>query len=163
MRNEESRRISRYDHLNDRPSSFSFAGQREAQREFLWGLQGVGSTRKAARMTRAAQNSSWLQVEDEENDPDWLADEAVVSWVKVPDTVAVVPDALFVKLKDADPAPPATRSSSSWVSSITISMFYSPSLSWVEQRGQLQGENAPHGKPRNAKIIITRARAQPRN
>jgi hypothetical protein len=79
MRNEEGRRISRYDHLNDWPSSFSSTGQREAQREFLWGLQGVGSTRKAARMTRAAQNSSWLQVEDEENDPDWLADEAVVS------------------------------------------------------------------------------------
>jgi hypothetical protein len=35
--------------------------------------------RKAARMTRAAQNSSWLQVEDDENAPDWLADEAVVS------------------------------------------------------------------------------------
>jgi len=40
MWNEEGRRISRYDHLNkqhaslfdDRPSSFSFTGQREAQR-----------------------------------------------------------------------------------------------------------------------------------
>jgi hypothetical protein len=89
--------------------------------------------RKAARMTRAAQNSSWLQVEDEENDPDWLPDEAVVSWVKVPDTAAVVPDALFVKLKDALPEPPATSLSWASVSSIMISMFYSPSLSWVEQ------------------------------
>ena len=35
--------------------------------------------RKAARITRAAQNSSWRQVEDDENDPDRLADEAVVS------------------------------------------------------------------------------------
>ena len=40
---------------------------------------GIDFMRKAARMTRAAQNSSWLQVEDEENDPDWLPDEAVVS------------------------------------------------------------------------------------
>jgi hypothetical protein len=51
----------------------------------------------------------------------------------VPATVAVVPDAVLVKVKVADPAPPATRSSSSWVSSIMISMFSSPSLSWVEQ------------------------------
>jgi hypothetical protein len=35
--------------------------------------------RKAARMTRAAEKRSGLQVEDEENDPDWLADEAVVA------------------------------------------------------------------------------------
>jgi hypothetical protein len=89
--------------------------------------------RKAARMTRAAQNSSWLQVEDDENDPDWLADEAVVSWEKVPLTAAVVPDALFVRLKDALPEPPATSLSWASVSSIMISMFYSPSLSWVEQ------------------------------
>jgi hypothetical protein len=64
--------------------------------------------RKAARMTRAAQNSSWRQVEDDENDPDRLADEAVEAIDKVPLTAAVVPDALFVKLKDALPEPPAT-------------------------------------------------------
>ena len=63
---------------------------------------------KAARMTRAAQNSSWLQVEDDENDPDRLADEAVEATDKVPLTAAVVPDALFVRLKDALPEPPAT-------------------------------------------------------
>jgi hypothetical protein len=64
--------------------------------------------RKAARMTRAAQNSTWLQVEDDENDPDRRADEAVEAIDKVPLTAAVVPDALFVKLKDALPEPPAT-------------------------------------------------------
>jgi hypothetical protein len=64
--------------------------------------------RKAARMTRAAQNSSWRQVEDDENDPDRRADEAVEAIDKVPLTAAVVPDALFVKLKDALPEPPAT-------------------------------------------------------
>jgi hypothetical protein len=64
--------------------------------------------RKAARMTRAAQNSSWRQVEDDENDPDRLADEAVEAIDKVPLTAAVVPDALPVKVKDALPEPPAT-------------------------------------------------------
>ena len=64
--------------------------------------------RKAARMTRAAQNSTGLQVEDDENDPDRRADEAVEAIDKVPLTAAVVPDALFVKLKDALPEPPAT-------------------------------------------------------
>ena len=49
-------------------------------------------------------------VEDEENDPDWLAEEAVVLWVKVPDTVAIVPEAVFVKLKEASPRPPLTAS-----------------------------------------------------
>jgi hypothetical protein len=79
MWNEEGRRISRFGHLNDWPSSFSSTGQREAQREFLWGLQGVGSTRKAARMTRAAEKRSGLQVEDEENAAAWTANEGVVS------------------------------------------------------------------------------------
>jgi hypothetical protein len=37
-----------------------------------------------------------------------LADEAVVEIVKVPDTAEVVPDAVFVKLKDAVPEPPDT-------------------------------------------------------
>jgi hypothetical protein len=113
--------------------------------------------RKAAQMTRAAEKCSGLQVEDEENVPDCLADEAVVSWVKVPDTAAVVPDALFVKLKDALPEPPATSLSWASVSSITISMFYSPNLSWVEQgEEQLKGENALHAKPRSTMLIITR-------
>jgi hypothetical protein len=38
-----------------------------------------------------------------------------------------------------------------------ISMFYSPSLSWVEQgEEQLKGENALHAKPRITMLIITR-------
>jgi hypothetical protein len=78
-----------------------------------------------------------VQVEDEENDPDRLADEAVVAIFKVPLTVALVPDALPVKVKDADPEPPATSLSSASVSSIMISIFYAPSHSWWIRRGQL--------------------------
>jgi len=37
-------------------------------------------------------------VEDELNEPDWLAEEAVVICVTVSVTVAVVPDAVFVTL-----------------------------------------------------------------
>ena len=37
-----------------------------------------------------------------------------------------------------------------------ISMFYSPSLSWVEREEQLKGENALHAKPRSTMLIITR-------
>ena len=48
-----------------------------------------------------------LQVEDDENVPDRLADDAVVWIVKVPLTDALVPDAVSVKLKDAVPEPPA--------------------------------------------------------
>jgi hypothetical protein len=70
----------------------------------------------------AAMKHSRLQVEDELNDPDRLAEEAVVAIVKVPLTVAVVPDAEFEKLKVADPAPPLIWSSSVSVSSIMISI-----------------------------------------
>jgi len=48
-------------------------------------------------------------VEDDENDPDRLADDAVVEIAKVPLTVAVVPDAVSAgSVKEADPEPPAT-------------------------------------------------------
>ena len=88
----------------------------------------------AARMIRAAaMKRSGLQVEDEENDPDRLADEAVVAIVRVPLTAALVPDAEPVKLKDADPEPPATASSSASVSSIMISII--PLPRWVTMRG----------------------------
>jgi hypothetical protein len=78
----------------------------------------------AARIIRsAAMKRRGLQVEDEENVPDSLADEAVVAIVRVPLTAAVVPDDVFVKLKDAVPTPPATASSSASVSSIMISII----------------------------------------
>jgi hypothetical protein len=64
--------------------------------------------RKSGADDPRRQKRSGLQVEDEENDPDRLADEAVEAIDKVPLTAAVVPDALFVKLKDALPEPPAT-------------------------------------------------------
>jgi hypothetical protein len=68
---------------------------------------------------------SGLQVEDEENAPTMTADEAVVSKCsKVPLTVATVPDAVSVKLKDAVPEPPATSLSCSSVSSIMISILF---------------------------------------
>ena len=48
-------------------------------------------------------------MEDDENVPDRLADDAVVVTAKVPLTVAVVPDAESdVSVKEADPEPPAT-------------------------------------------------------
>jgi hypothetical protein len=59
---------------------------------------------------------------DEENDPDTLAEDAVVAMVNVPLTKGLVPDAVFEKLKVADPAPPATASSSASVSWIIISI-----------------------------------------
>ena len=63
----------------------------------------------AARVTRAAVvKRSGLQVEDDENVPDKLADEAVVAMVKVPLTAAVVPDAETLVLNEAVPEPPAT-------------------------------------------------------
>jgi len=64
--------------------------------------------------------------EDEENVPDWLAEEAVVLWVRVPITLAVVPEAVLVKEKEADPAPPLTASISAWVSSIMMSIASLP-------------------------------------
>jgi len=48
-------------------------------------------------------------VEDDENVPDRLADDAVVWTVKVPLTAAVVPDAVSAESeKEAVPEPPAT-------------------------------------------------------
>src|SRR3954470_16612342 len=61
------------------------------------------------------------QVEEEEKDPCCDAELAVVVWVRLPETVAVVPDAVFVMVKVADPAPPATASSSVSLSSMRIS------------------------------------------
>ena len=62
------------------------------------------------------------EVEDEERVADRLADDAVVAMVAVPDTVAVVPDAVAERDKLADPAPPLIRSSSVSLSSIINSM-----------------------------------------
>ena len=74
-------------------------------------------------MTRpAAMKRRGLQVEDELNVPDRLAEEAVVLIVRVPLVAAVVPDAVFVKLKVTDPEPPTTASSSASLSSIMISI-----------------------------------------
>ena len=69
-------------------------------------------------MTRAG---GAVQLEDELNSPDCDAELAVVLWVRVPVTVAVVPDAVFLNSKRADPAPPATASSSVSLSSMRIS------------------------------------------
>jgi hypothetical protein len=78
----------------------------------------------AARMTRAAAvKRSGLQVEDDENVPDKLADETVVAIVKVPLTAAVAPAAVFVNMKEAL-EPPATTSSSASVSSMMISILF---------------------------------------
>jgi hypothetical protein len=80
-------------------------------------------SRTAARISRAAARKyGQLQVEDELKLPDRLAEEAVVLIVRVPPTTAVVPDAVPVKLKLADPEPPLTRSSSASLSSMMISM-----------------------------------------
>jgi hypothetical protein len=65
------------DQLN-KPSSCSLTGQREAQGS-SWVSLRCRFHEKAARMTRAAQNSSWLQDESETNAAAWIADEAVVS------------------------------------------------------------------------------------
>jgi hypothetical protein len=70
----------------------------------------------------AAIKRSQLQLENEANVTDCPAEEAVVNCVTVPVTVAVVPDAEFEKLKEADPAPPLTSPSSVSVSSIMISI-----------------------------------------
>jgi hypothetical protein len=51
----------------------------------------------------AAIKRSQLQLENEVNVADCPAEEAVVNCVTVPVTVAVVPDAVFEKLKEADP------------------------------------------------------------
>jgi hypothetical protein len=65
-------------------------------------------------------------VEDEETVPDWLAEEGVVIWIMVVDTVAVVPEAVLVTEKEADPAPPLTASISAWLSSIMTSIASLP-------------------------------------
>jgi len=72
-------------------------------------------------MTRARCS---VQVEEEEKVPDREAELAVVATRRVPETVAVVPDAVLVKEKDADPVPPATWSSSPSLSSIVISVMH---------------------------------------
>jgi hypothetical protein len=93
----------------------------------LRGLKGVGYLGSSdADEPRRRQKRSGLQVEDDENDPDRLAAEAVEVTLKVPLTVAVVPDAESAeRVKVADPEPPATSLSSASVSSIRISMFRS--------------------------------------
>jgi hypothetical protein len=65
----------------------------------------MAELKTAARMIRAAAvKRSGLQDEDDENSPDKLADEAVVVILKVPLTVAVVPDAESAeRVKVADP------------------------------------------------------------
>ena len=64
---------------------------------------------KAAQETRAAAITNELQVEDDENVADRLADEAVVEMVKVPDTVALLPDAVTESGPNVTlPEPPAT-------------------------------------------------------
>src|SRR5689334_9463130 len=53
-----------------------------------------GAQRSGADDPRRCQGTlDRRYVEDEENDPDWLAEEAVVIWVKLPDTDAFVPEA----------------------------------------------------------------------
>ena len=76
--------------------------------------------------------SNELQVEDDKNDPDRLADKGLVTIVTVPVTLAVVgPDAVFETSRVAGPAtplekeivdvtPPETSSSSVSVSSIGV-------------------------------------------
>ena len=81
-------------------------------------------SRKAARETpRRRHEDNELQVEDDENIPEALADEAVVAIVRVPLTAAVVPDAEFETVNEADPEPPATSLSSASLSSIKISIL----------------------------------------
>jgi hypothetical protein len=81
--------------------------------------------KEAARIIRAAaMKRSGLQVEDDENVPDRLDEEAVVWIIRVPLVLAVVPDAVSVNEKDAVPEPPATASSSASVSSIMISILF---------------------------------------
>ena len=72
----------------------------------MWAPSDAGRTAATARMTPRRRRG--FQVDNEEKDPDALADEAVVARVKVPLTVAVVPDELPEKVKVADPEPPAT-------------------------------------------------------
>ena len=61
------------------------------------------------------------QVEDEEKVPDSEAELAVVAMLTVPAIVAVVPEAVLVTVKVADPTPPDTSSSISSLSSMKTS------------------------------------------
>jgi len=63
---------------------------------------------KAARKIRAAAITNELQDEDDEKVPERLADDTVVAIVKVPDIVAVLPDAVTLPLNVTLPEPPAT-------------------------------------------------------
>jgi hypothetical protein len=79
-------------------------------------INGTSAIRFAA--PRCGTRSS--QLEKEEKLPEMEAEDAVVAMVSVPDTVAVVPDALLLKEKLAEPAPPQTFSISASLSSITM-------------------------------------------
>ena len=108
------------------------------------------------------------QVEDDENDPDWLAVDAVVDCVKVPLTVAVVPDARLLNEKVADPLPPETSSSCSSVSSIMISIVRS-SMWITTDRGKTAAPHNPRGHltaslawPVNREPTVSRNRGEQR-
>ena len=85
---------------------------------------------------RASRWEIKCQLEDDVNIPDCLADEDVVNRMRLPETVAVAPDAVPVKVKVAVPpdvgggaillCPPATRLSSSSVSSMMFAMSSTP-------------------------------------
>ena len=83
----------------------------------------AGHVRAGGEQQRSCSRRCGLcQLDDDEKFPLKLADDAVVLIFTVPDVVAVVPDAVSVKLKVTDPVPPATASSSASFSSIMISM-----------------------------------------
>ena len=57
---------------------------------------------------RRHESNGKLQDEDDEKVPERLADDTVVAIVKVPDIVAVLPDAVTLPLNETVPTPPAT-------------------------------------------------------
>ena len=83
------------------------------------GIVGLAS-HPARELTRAG---GAIQVEDELIVPLREAELAVVAIVPVPETVALVPDAVALRDKLPDPAPPATWSSSVSLSSIRNSII----------------------------------------
>jgi hypothetical protein len=86
----------------------------------VWGRHTIRASPKSKLAVDGAlvgATAGALVPEDDVNMPDWLAELAVVLWVKVPATVAIVPDAVFAKVKDALPAPPGTSKSSASLSS----------------------------------------------
>jgi hypothetical protein len=101
--------------------------------------------------------------EDEENDPDWLAEDAVVLWLKVPLTLAFVPEAELLKEKEADPAPPLTASISAWVSSIMISITSLPytkhTLSTADGKADCQPNAIANGNSRSLPSSAVTSRA----